>query len=230
MAGTQKKIRKSSLFEPSGHGDLYALDNLYLSPLRENEVWNFSKVAEFSPLNLGFLYMRSILALETSPEPIVAGGFTPSFIKGLSKVGKMELWDRLKIEGFIPRVLGSEFPLQLDLGIHPILESVLASYERELFEEWNPPAVTIQGIWDKKSLLIAGVALPENEKNTPTLLKELIGNLSGISGKFYLRTEKHSYLCLKKEPDMIGPVFFQEKEPIWNSFVFLILEKESSQT
>ncbi|TGK38631.1 hypothetical protein EHQ12_04475 [Leptospira gomenensis] len=230
MAGTQKKIRKSSLFEPSGHGDLYALDNLYLSPLRENEVWNFSKVAEFSPFNLGFLSMRSILAYKTSPEPIVAGGFTPGFVKGLSKVGNWERLDRLKIEGFIPRVLGSEFPLRVDSGIHPLLESVLASYERELFEEWNPPSVTIEGIWDKKNLLIAGVALPENEKHTPSLLKELIRSLSGVSGKFYLRTEKHSYLCLKKDPDLIGPVFFQEKETIWDPFVFLILEKDFEPT
>lgn len=53
MTGKQE-TQKHSVFSPSGHGDLYALDNLYLSPLRENEVWDFSKLVQFSPFNLGF--------------------------------------------------------------------------------------------------------------------------------------------------------------------------------
>ncbi|XDD48804.1 hypothetical protein AB3N59_10105 [Leptospira sp. WS92.C1] len=226
MAGIQKKLQKSSLFEPSGHGDLYALDNLYLSRLRENEVWNFSKVSVFSPFNLGFLCMRSILIGETDSEPILVKGFAPGFVKGLSKVSGFETWNRFQTEGFIPRVIGNEFPLVMSSEIHPILDTILATYEKELFPEWNPGAVSISGIWEEKEILIAGVALPEDEKNIPKLLKDLVQTLSGVNGKFYLRTDKHSYLCLKKEKDTIGPVFFQEKEKFWGSFVFLILEKE----
>ncbi|ENO72785.1 hypothetical protein LEP1GSC012_1490 [Leptospira interrogans serovar Valbuzzi str. Valbuzzi] len=60
MTGTQK-TQKHSVFSPSGHGDLYALDNLYFSPLRENEVWDFSKLVQFSPFNLGFFLYESCI-------------------------------------------------------------------------------------------------------------------------------------------------------------------------
>ncbi|RHX84982.1 LIC11631 family protein [Leptospira stimsonii] len=228
MAGTQKQIQKSSVFSPSGHGDLYALDNLYLSPMRENEVWNFSQVSQFSTYNLGFLCMRSILNANLSKNAITVGGLTPGFIRGLSKIEGFENWKQFRTEGFIPRVVGKEFPLTLNSEIHTILNPALASYEKELFEEWNPKAVTIFGTWENQEILMTGVSLPENEKNLPKLLKDLIQTLSGTTGKFYLRTDKHSYLCLKKDKETLGPVFFQEKEKVWDSFVFLILEKEIS--
>ncbi|PJZ52610.1 LIC11631 family protein [Leptospira adleri] len=228
MAGTQKQLQKSSVFSPSGHGDLYALDNLYLSPMRENEVWNFSQVAQFSLYNLGFLCMRSILTSGRSKDAISVGGFTPGFVRGLSKIDGFENWNRFRTEGFIPRVIGKEFPLAMNSEIHPILNPALASYEKELFEEWNPKAVSILGTWENQEILMTGVSLPEDEKNLPKLLKDLIQTLSGTCGKFYLRTDKHSYLCLKKDKDNLGPVFFQEKEKVWDSFVFLILEKEVS--
>ncbi|PJZ30556.1 LIC11631 family protein [Leptospira kmetyi] len=227
MAGTQKQIQKSSVFSPSGHGDLYALDNLYLSPLRENEIWDFSNVSQFSPLNLGFLCMRSVLA-DQNESKITVQGFGHGFVRGLSKIEGFEEWDLFHTKGFIPKVIGKESPMKLSSSIHEILNPALASYEKELFEEWNPKGISIEGHFENKQILIAGAALPEDEKNLPKLLKELIQILSGTSGKFYLRTDKHSYLCLKKEKESLGPVFFQEKEKVWNSFVFLILEVENS--
>lgn len=227
MAGTQKKIPKSSVFSPSGHGDLYALDNLYLSPLRENEIWDYSNVSQFSPMNLGFLCMRSILA-DHNENKISVQGFGPGFVRGLSKIEGFEDWNLFDVKGFIPKVIGKESPMRMSSSIHEILNPALASYEKELFEEWNPKGISIDGHFENKEILIAGVALPEDEKNLPKLLKDLIQILSGTSGKFYLRTDKHSYLCLKKEKESLGPVFFQEKEKVWDSFVFLILEIENS--
>ncbi|ASV11768.1 MULTISPECIES: LIC11631 family protein [Leptospira] len=227
MTGTSKQIQKFSVFSPSGQGDIYALDNLYLSSLRENEVWDFSKVGEFSPLSLGFLCMRSILA-DRCKNTIAVEGFSPKFVLGLSKIGGFENWNLFKTKGFIPKVLGKEFPIRMSSAIHEILNPVLATYEKELFEEWNPKAVVIEGSFENRKILIAGVALPGDDKNLPKLLKNLIQILSGNCGKFYLRTEKYSYLCLKKEKEAIGPVFFQEKETTWDSFLFLILEIENS--
>ncbi|MCG6193568.1 hypothetical protein LFX25_09975 [Leptospira sp. FAT2] len=226
MAGTQKKIQKSSVFSPSGHGDLYALDNLYLSPLRENEVWDLSNISVFSPLNFGFLCMRSVLAAHAESK-IAVQGMSSGFIRGLSKIDGFENWDLFESKGFVPKVFGTTFPMSMNSSIHEILNPALASYEKELFEEWNPKAVTLTGKWENREILIAGAALPEDEKNLPKLLKELIQTFSGKSGKFYLRTDKHSYLCLKKEKESLGPVFFQEKEKHWDSFVFLILEIEN---
>ncbi|EMF44545.1 hypothetical protein LEP1GSC067_3715 [Leptospira interrogans serovar Lora str. TE 1992] len=54
MYDRHTKNPKHSVFSPSGHEDLYALDNLYFSPLRENEVWDFSKLVQFSPFNWVF--------------------------------------------------------------------------------------------------------------------------------------------------------------------------------
>ncbi|EMJ95606.1 LIC11631 family protein [Leptospira alstonii] len=227
MTGTHQQIQKYSVFSPFGHGDLYALDNLYLSPLRENEIWDFSKVTEFSLFNLGFLCMRAILA-DYCESKITVQGLSSGFVLGLSKIEEFENWNLFQTKGFIPKVFGKKFPMRMSSTIHEILNPALATYEKALFAEWDPKAVTIEGCFENREILIAGVALPEDEKNLPKLLKNLIQAVAGSCGKFYLRTDKHSYLCLKKEKDNIGPVFFQEKEKIWNSFVFLILEIEKS--
>ncbi|EMY79057.1 hypothetical protein LEP1GSC060_0972 [Leptospira weilii serovar Ranarum str. ICFT] len=226
MTGAQQ-TQKSSVFSPSGHGDLYALDNLFLSPLRENEVWDFSKVTEFSLFNLGFLCMRAILADRCESKMIVQG-MTSGFVRGLSKINGFENWNLFQTKGFIPKVIGKELPMRMHSAIHEILNPALATYEKALFAEWNPKAITIEGRFENREILIAGVALPEDEKNLPELLKNLIQSISGTCGKFYLRTNKHSYLCLKKDKESIGPVFFQDKENVWDSFVFLILEIEGS--
>ncbi|AXX15997.1 LIC11631 family protein [Leptospira borgpetersenii] len=227
MTGTPKQTQKFSVFSPLGQRDIYALDNLYFSPLRENEVWDFSKVGEFSPLNLGFLCMRSILA-DRCKGTITLQGLNPGFVLGLSKINGFENWNLFKTKGFIPKVFGKKFPMKMNSKIHEILNPVLGTYEKELFEEWSPKAIVIEGSFENREILIAGVALPGDDKNLPKLLKNLIQTLSGNCGKFYLRTEKHSYLCLKKEKENIGPVFFQEKENTWDSFIFLILEIENT--
>ncbi|EKR72686.1 LIC11631 family protein [Leptospira noguchii] len=224
MTGKQE-TQKHSVFSPSGHGDLYALDNLYLSPLRENEVWDFSKLVQFSPFNLGFFCMRAALSVRCE-QKIIAQGFSPGFVLGLSKIDEFEHLNLFQTKGFIPKVFGKEFPMKINSAIHPILNPVLATYEKMLFEEWNPQAFALEGHFENREILIAGVVLPEEEKNLPKLLKHLIQLLSGKTGKFYLRTGKHSYLCLKKEKESLGPVFFQGKERIWDSFVFLMLEIE----
>lgn len=108
MTGTPKQTQKFSVFSPLGQRDIYALDNLYFSPLRENEVWDFSKVGEFSPLNLGFLCMRSILA-DRCKGTITLQGLNPGFVLGLSKINGFENWNLFKTKGFIPKVFGKNF-------------------------------------------------------------------------------------------------------------------------
>ncbi|WP_367897459.1 hypothetical protein AB3N61_09625 [Leptospira sp. WS58.C1] len=212
-------LSKPSIFEPYGHSDLYALDNLYFSPLREREVWDFSRVREFSALNLGFIFARAELAWKKLHAELEIKNLNPSFKKGICLSEGWEEAPGLKIDSFLPKVFGTEATFQ-----YSRLENL--SEKIPFREFFSSEGFVFNGNWKEKNYLILFSKLHSEERNLPSVIKKIshFHTEQKSEGNFFLRTEKQSYLNFLKPKESLGPLFLQEKKIDQDPFLFLSLE------
>ncbi|TGJ99962.1 hypothetical protein EHO58_19310 [Leptospira selangorensis] len=212
-------LSKTSIFEPYGHSDLYALDNLYFSTLKEREVWDFSRVKEFSALNLGFIFARAELTWKKLQSELEIKNLNPSFKKGICLSAGWEEAPGLKIDSFLPKVLGTE-----DVFQYSRLEDV--SEEIPFREFFSREGFVFRGIWKDKNYLILFSNIYSEDRNLPSVIKKIsqFHSEKKSAGNFFLRTEKQSYLNFLKPKESLGPLFLQEKKIDQDPFLFLSLE------
>ncbi|MGJ4790214.1 LIC11631 family protein [Leptospira koniambonensis] len=216
-------LSKPSIFEPYGHSDLYALDNLYFSALREREVWDFSRVREFSALNLGFIFARAELTWKKFQSELEIKNLSPSFKKGICLSAGWEEVPGLKIDSFLPKVLGTEEVFQ-----YSRLEDV--SEEIPFREFFSQEGFVFQGIWKDKNYLILFSNTDSENRNLPSIIQKIshFNSDKKLEGNFFLRTEKQTYLNFLKPKESLGPLFLQEKKIDQDEFLFLSLEYSES--
>ncbi|TGM94524.1 LIC11631 family protein [Leptospira licerasiae] len=212
-------LSKPSIFEPYGHSDLYALDNLYFSALREREVWDFSRVREFSALNLGFIFARAELFSKKSQSELEIKNLNPSFKKGICLSAGWEEAPGLKIDSFLPKVIGSEEVFQYS-RLENLSDEILF---REFF---SSEGFAFSGTWKEKNYLILFSNVDSEDRNLPSVIKKIsqFHSEKKSEGNFFLRTEKQSYLNFLKPKESLGPLFLQEKKIDQDPFLFLSLE------
>lgn len=210
---------RPSLFEPYGHSDLYALDHLYFSAFKKKEIWDFSKLREFSPLVLGFLFARAELRIMSGFSDLEVRELSPSFKKGICLISGREEAVGVHFDSFLPTLLGAESSLFYD--------SLDQTDKDRLFGDcFSGSGFCIQGEWNKKNYLIYFSGKNADSKNLPLLLGKLsrFSSENEISGNFFLRTEKQSYLNFIKPKEVLGALFLQEKSEELPPFLFLALE------
>ncbi|TGK00613.1 hypothetical protein EHO59_11720 [Leptospira semungkisensis] len=212
-------LTQPSIFEPYGHSDLYALDNLYFSPLKEKEVWDFSRIREFSPLNLGFIFARAELGLRNGNLEIETSGLSPNFKKGICLTQGWEDAPGIRFDAFLPQVMGSEY----NFFYKRLEEEDRHSIFSEFFEG---EGFSLQGKWKDRNFLLLFSRSNSKDRNLPSILKKVseFNSENQVRGNFFLRTEKQSYLNFLKPKESFGPLFLQEKKLEQDPFLFLSLD------
>ncbi|TGL65710.1 LIC11631 family protein [Leptospira sarikeiensis] len=212
-------LSKPSLFEPYGHSDLYALDNLYFSPLKGKETWDFSRVRDFSVLNLGFVFARAELGFLKSGTELEIKNLSPLFKKGLCLSSGWENAIGIKIDSFLPKVLGSE-----NLCTYSRLDEIEKDLPFGKF--FTSEGFVLEGKWKNKNYLTLFSPGKSEDRNLPSIIKEIskFNSDKKLEGNFFLRTEKQSYLNFLKPKESFGPLFLQEKKIEQDPFLFLSLE------
>ncbi|EPG76071.1 hypothetical protein LEP1GSC058_0531 [Leptospira fainei serovar Hurstbridge str. BUT 6] len=199
---------------------MYALDNLYFSPLKSAEVWDFSKLTEFSPLSLAFLLSRGEMALTTAEKQVLkVQGLTSGFKKGLCLIAGKEEINGVEFDAFLPTVLGNLPSLTYS-------RTVDCDTDNQIVPILPGDGFNFTGTWKGRQYLSMFRTGDSTARNLPALLK-WVSELSfkfNAKGNFFLRTEKQSYLHFMKPNEGLGAVFLQEKEQIHSPFLFLSLD------
>ncbi|PJZ70153.1 hypothetical protein CH373_10270 [Leptospira perolatii] len=218
-----KAENHSSIFEPYGHSDLYSLDNLYFSPARNHEIWDLSRVREFSPAVLAFLYARA----ELLEESLEIRKISNLFKKGLSCVSGKDSPRFIQVSGFVPKLIGQKVPLHFFL--EPEQESKESSElflnkdETFHFNLGEGKGFQLFGSWKGREYLF-------QFRKSQCNLTSLLGDFSTfakerkISGNLFLRTNRQSYLHFIKPGAGLSSVFVQEKNSNLPEFLFIALE------
>lgn len=165
-----------SVFQPFPHRDPYGLDNMYISGLCDNEIWNLGNFHKPDLLSFSFLALRSIVYKQIMGYDLVLTGASKEFRKGLGRKD----WDLHLLpkswKSIFPQVLGeekesvSEYPFPLDLPL-------------EIRFDWE----------DGKEKAGMGILSEINDEIFPRILDALIGD--SIS-RVYLRTSRQSFLYI----------------------------------
>ncbi|PJZ66445.1 hypothetical protein CH371_09295 [Leptospira wolffii] len=215
---------RPSLFEPYGHSDLYALDNLYFSAPKEVEVWDFSRIREFSPLNLGFLLARAELRTSDGNSNLEVKELSPSFRKGICLTLNWEEAPGVRFDSFLPKVMGAES----DFTYSRLKEGLDLPFGRFFSDD----GFCLRGEWKNKKYLILFASQNSEAKNLPELLRTVsrFSSENEATGNFFLRTEKQSYLNFIKPKESLGALFLQEKKMEYPPFLFLSLETSVVKT
>ncbi|TGK06168.1 hypothetical protein EHO60_16370 [Leptospira fletcheri] len=211
-------LTRSAVFEPYGHSDVYALDNLYFSAFKHPEVWDFSRIRELSVLNLAFLAARGELAASLGKE-IRVQGLTSGFKKGFCRIEGKEELSGIDFDIFLPTILGGT-PSLVFSRIEGPADSV------SIFPGMAGKGFQLIGNWKERNYRILFLTGEEMERDLPGLLEWVneISSASDLRGSFYCRTEKQSYLQFLKGKEEVCAIFLQEKERSHFPFLFLAME------
>ncbi len=185
--------------------DIYALDNLFLFELEMKP--NFLEIHEMNLISLGFLFLKGILYYKKYDKKLILKLKQKLFID-LVKKSKIE---DLKLFFELDSVLS----LKLD---HDSLKEIFFDEKFSFYlSEKN----------DKEEIIVSGGILNkklEVQNLISEKYKEL--DLKNRKGKFFIRTETHSFLYPIGESKLKN-FFIQEKNPISKNFLFYILKLEN---
>lgn len=185
--------------------DIYALDNLFLTNLEKEP--RSLVIHELSTVSLGFLLLKGVLYLKNYNSKIILKLKQKLFIE-LVKKSKIEI-----LKQFFE--LDSVLSLKLNEEIYN--ESFFEQNYNFYIKEKN----------DKEEIIISGGILDKKLE-----VQNLISNkyqeldLKNRKGKFFIRTETHSFLYPIGESKLKN-FFIQEKNPISKNFLFYILKLEN---
>lgn len=206
-----------AVYKPYKHQDYYAMDSLYLSPLQQEEVWDFQALPQMQLAPLGFLVLRSLLREKFHLPPLEWLGLSNSWKTFLAKEKFLEKPVPVHIKEFIPTLLG---------------ENSLSSFPFSDAEPFEKEITMEQCVGSKKNFFFVGLhADGEQEKSGHDLMRNFLTySKDGYElEKAYIRKANGSYLYLRGK-DSSPRIYFKELvESDWEGkhFQFILAELDS---
>ncbi|TGL55146.1 hypothetical protein EHQ59_05960 [Leptospira kemamanensis] len=201
----------AGVFYPYQHQDFYAMDSLFLSPLKEEEIWDFQSITQIQLGFLGFLTLRGYLREQLQLPKLKVRGLSKHWRSYLAKenfLGKQIPWETLD---FIPNLVGENPSPKTSFGKKGHWE-VEFHFER------------IDG--DYTSLFfVASGKQSEGDVAISDLMKDflLYSQANHYLDRAYIRKENSSYLYLNAK-DSNPRVFYRENNSEFPAFLFLVAE------
>ncbi|TGL37457.1 LIC11631 family protein [Leptospira perdikensis] len=201
----------TGVFYPYQHQDFYAMDSLFLSHLKQEEVWDFQSVSQVHLGFLGFLTLRGFLRESLSLPKLQVKGLSKHWKSYLAKVnflGKGVSWESLD---FIPNLVTDTTP--------PITEFGGKGHWATEFH------------WEKQDKETTSVFFSATNKQSDgdvaisDLMKDFLhySQTNHYLERAYIRKENSSYLYLNSK-ETNPRVFFRETPTDLPEFLFLVAE------
>ncbi|MCT8332597.1 hypothetical protein NUH30_02820 [Leptospira sp. 85282-16] len=201
----------TGVFYPYQHQDFYAMDSLFLSPLKQEEVWDFQSVSQVHLGFLGFLTLRSFLRESLSLPKLQVKGLSKFWKTYLAKVnflGKGVPWES---QEFIPNLV-SDSPI-------PALSFGGKGHWSSEFH------------WEKQEKETTSVFFSATNKQSEgdiaisDLMKDFLqySQTDHYLERAYIRKENSSYLYLNSK-ETNPRVFFRDNPTDMPEFLFLVAE------
>lgn len=206
----------AGVFYPYQHQDFYAMDSLFLSPFKEEEVWDFQSISSVQLGFLGFLTLRSFIRKHLELPKIQVKGLSKHWRTYLAKenfLGNQVPWETLD---FIPNLVGEKKDLHTRFGKK-------GHWENEFHWEKSDG--------DSTSLFfIATNKQSEGEIAISVLMKDFLtySQTNHYLDRAYIRKENSSYLYLNAK-ETNPRVFYREIQTDFPSFLFLVAELKNKQ-
>ncbi|WCL47902.1 hypothetical protein [Leptospira sp. GIMC2001] len=191
----------SKTFKPFPHNDPYGLDNMYISDISADEIWDFSSFSKPDILSFSFFALRTLVHNKLFNKVIGLKIPSQEFRRAMGKKN----WDLTNLpnewRGYFPQLLSNsnkdsiEDKLQTSLSVLGLDDDVSV----------------IDGFDWKDGNQLAGCGIIQKTENEifPKILDKLI---SIGNGKIYLRTTRQSFLYLPKiGTDSKTGLFVQDK-------------------
>ncbi|GBF49038.1 hypothetical protein LPTSP4_05470 [Leptospira ryugenii] len=201
---------KPAIFQPYQHHDFYGLDSLFLSPLQVEERWNLQNVPQIQCAALGFLTLRSFLAVQMAKQPVTVYGLSPAWKAYLGKTQYFRKNPNLVAEQFVPEMVDVD-----SKGLEsPVSEGL---WEQSMY--WAMPNPKGQSIF---FVATGRLGESENQSISETLGKILKSNQEKFHlEKAYIRKESNSYLFIHTKEQVNPRVFYKEAESTFPEFILL---------
>lgn len=191
------------------------MDSLFLSPLKEDEVWDFHAVSQFQLGSFGFFALRAFLRQSFGMSAPQATGLSRHWRSHLAKVNL------------------DDYPIQF-LDFIPSLVSSGSGFETEFLNDAGfEKRISLRYEKEGKATMIH-MALG-SEQSMPLGVSEFMQDFLSFSQKehsietAYIRKENSSYLYMNGREG--NPrVFYRESNVEYSNFLFLVanLEKKKS--
>lgn len=185
--------------------DIYGLDSIFLSELKQTE--NYFEVNELNQIGLSFLILKAILYLNQFGEKV--------FLK-LNQKLYLELIKKKRIE-----LIKEFFELESILNLKLVEEN-----KKEIFFKKELSFLLEEKSNNEEIYMAGGILKQKKEVQTLISEKYLEHDLKNRKGKFFIRTESHSFLYPIGKSKTKN-FFIQEKNPIGNNFLFYIIKLEN---
>lgn len=202
---------QTGVFYPYQHQDFYAMDSLFLSPLKEEEIWDFQSISQVQLGFLGFLTLRSFIRENLELPKLQVRGFSKQWRSFLAKenfLGKQVPWETLD---FIPNLVGENLTPESGFGKK-------GHWTNEFhFEKKEGNSTSLFFIATKKQ--------SETDVAISDLMKDflLYSQTNHYLERAYIRKENSSYLYLNAK-ETNPRVFYRENNSEFPSFLFLVAE------
>lgn len=201
----------AGVFYPYQHQDFYAMDSLFLSPFKEEEVWDFQSISNVQLGFLGFLTLRGFIREHLDMPKIQVRGLSKQWRSYLAKenfFGKQVPFETLD---FIPNLVSENEELHVSFGKK-------GHWKNEFH-------------WEKKDgvstslFFVATNKQSEGEVAISDLMKDflLYSQTNHYLDRAYIRKENSSYLYLNAK-ETNPRVFYRENPTEFPSFLFLVAE------
>ncbi|TGL18857.1 hypothetical protein EHQ46_13620 [Leptospira yanagawae] len=202
---------QSGVFYPYQHQDFYAMDSLFLSPFKEEEIWDFQSITQVQLGFLGFLTLRGYLREQLEMPKIKVRGLSKHWRSYLAKenfLGNDIPWETLD---FIPNIVGEKPQFDSSFGKKGHWE-IEFHYEKK------------EG--DTTSLFfVATNKQSEGDVAISDLMKDFLmySQTNHYLERAYIRKENSSYLYLNAK-EANPRVFYRENNSEFPAFLFLVAE------
>jgi hypothetical protein len=201
----------AGVFYPYQHQDFYAMDSLFLSPFKEEEVWDFQSLSLVQMGFLGFLTLRGSIREQLGLSKMQVRGLSKHWRSYLAKenfLGNQIHWETLE---FIPNLVGEKKEEQNSFG-----------KKGHWVNEFH---------WEKKDgentsvFFVATNKQTEGEIAISDLMKDFLSysQTNHYLERAYIRKENSSYLYLNAK-ETNPRVFYRENQTNFPSFLFLVAE------
>lgn len=202
---------QSGVFYPYQHQDFYAMDSLFLSPFKEEEIWDFQSISQVQLGFLGFLTLRGFIREHLQLSKMQVRGLSKHWRSYLAKenfLGNEIPWETLD---FIPNLVGTSEETKQSFGKK-------GHWANEFhFEKKDGNSTSLFFVATKKQT--------DGEVAISDLMKEflLYSQADHYLERAYIRKENSSYLYLNAK-DTNPRVFYRENPTDLPSFLFLVAE------
>ncbi|TGL21631.1 hypothetical protein EHQ47_10105 [Leptospira bourretii] len=207
----------TGVFYPYQHQDFYAMDSLFLSHMKQEEVWDFQSVTQVHLGFLGFLTLRGFLRENLSLPKLQVKGLSKHWKTYLAKVnffGKGVPWES---QEFIPNLVSDSLIPALTFGGkgHWVREFHWERVEKDTTSVFFSAT-------NKQS---------EGDIAISDLMKDFLqySQTHHYLERAYIRKENSSYLYLNSK-ETNPRVFFRENPTDLPEFLFLVAELKTKSS